>query len=47
MAVSLKKLNEQIMVITGVSSGIGLVTARMAAARGARLVLSDGGLLRA
>ena len=30
MAVSLKKLNEQIMVITGASSGIGLVTARMA-----------------
>ena len=40
MAVSLKKLNEQIMVITGASSGIGLVTARMAAKRGARLVLS-------
>ena len=39
MAVSLKKLNEQIMVITGVSSGIGLVTARMAAKHGARLVL--------
>jgi len=40
MGVSLKKLNEQIMVITGASSGIGLVTARMAAKRGARLVLS-------
>ena len=40
MAVSLKKLNEQIMVITGASSGIGLVTARLAAKRGARLVLN-------
>jgi short-subunit dehydrogenase len=40
MVVSLKKLNEQIMVITGASSGIGLVTARVAAERGARLVLS-------
>ena len=29
------------MVITGASSGIGLVTARMAAKRGARLVLSS------
>jgi short-subunit dehydrogenase len=28
------------MVITGASSGIGLVTARMAARRGARLVLA-------
>lgn len=36
----LKKLNEQVMVITGASSGIGLVTARMAAKRGARLVLA-------
>lgn len=35
----LKFLNEQTMVITGASSGIGLVTARMAAKRGARLVL--------
>jgi short-subunit dehydrogenase len=38
--VKLKKLNEQVMVLTGASSGIGLVTARMAARRGARLVLA-------
>lgn len=36
----LKKLNEQVVVITGATSGIGLTTARMAAARGARLVLA-------
>lgn len=35
----LKRLKDQVMVITGASSGIGLVTARMAAKRGARLVL--------
>jgi short-subunit dehydrogenase len=40
MNVQLKKLNEQVLVLTGASSGIGLVTARMAAERGARLVLS-------
>ena len=40
MAVKLKNLNEQVMVITGATSGIGLVTARMAAERGARLVLA-------
>ena len=40
MGVQLKKLNEQTIVITGASSGIGLVTARMAARRGARLVLA-------
>lgn len=40
MNVQLKKLNEQVIVITGASSGIGLVTARMAAQRGARLVLA-------
>lgn len=39
MTVTLKKLHEQVMVITGASSGIGLTTARMAAAAGARLVL--------
>jgi short-subunit dehydrogenase len=33
-------LNEQVMVITGASSGIGLVTARHAAAAGARVVLA-------
>jgi short-subunit dehydrogenase len=37
---TLKNLKEQVMVITGASSGIGLVTARMAARRGARLVLA-------
>ena len=31
MAVKLRKLEEQVMVITGASSGIGLTTARMAA----------------
>ncbi|MDQ3584865.1 MAG: SDR family oxidoreductase [Acidobacteriota bacterium] len=40
MAVKLKKLDEQVMVITGASSGIGLSTARMAAKQGARLVLA-------
>ena len=34
-----KPLNEQVIVLTGATSGIGLVTARMAAKRGARLVL--------
>ena len=36
----LKPLAEQVMVITGASSGIGLVTARQAARRGARVVLA-------
>lgn len=36
-----KKLSEQTIVITGASSGIGLVTAVMAAERGARVVLSS------
>ncbi len=36
----LKKLKNQIVVITGASSGIGLVTARMAAKAGAKLVLA-------
>ena len=35
----LKKLQDQVVVITGATSGIGLVTARMAAKRGAKLVL--------
>nr|WP_235945785.1 SDR family oxidoreductase [Saccharibacillus alkalitolerans] len=34
----LKPLSEQVIVITGASSGIGLVTARMAAAAGAKVV---------
>ncbi|MFL5242996.1 MAG: SDR family oxidoreductase [Gemmataceae bacterium] len=40
MAVPLKKLADQVIVITGASSGIGLATARMAARRGAKLVLA-------
>ncbi len=40
MRVKLKKLKDQVVVITGASSGIGLVTARLAAERGARLVLA-------
>ena len=40
MAVKLKKLSDQVIVITGASSGIGLVTARLAAQRGARVVLN-------
>jgi short-subunit dehydrogenase len=40
MNFKLKKLSAQTIVITGASSGIGLVTARMAAERGARLVLA-------
>ncbi len=39
MRPKLKNLADQVLVITGASSGIGLTTARMAAARGARLVL--------
>src|SRR4051812_4414297 len=35
----LKPIGEQVIVITGASSGIGLTTARLAAQRGARLVL--------
>jgi short-subunit dehydrogenase len=40
MTRSMRPVAEQVMVITGASSGIGLVTARMAAQRGARLVLA-------
>ena len=40
MSVKLKELAQQVIVITGASSGIGLVTARMAAKYGARLVLN-------
>ncbi len=40
MAISLKPLRNQVVVITGTSSGIGLVTARMAAKQGAKLVLA-------
>ncbi|SDC91733.1 Short-chain dehydrogenase [Massilia sp. PDC64] len=47
MSKKLKKLNEQVMVITGATSGIGLATARMAAEGGAHLVLAarDGDAL--
>jgi NAD(P)-dependent dehydrogenase (short-subunit alcohol dehydrogenase family) len=40
MRVRLKPLGDQVIVIVGASSGIGLATARLAAARGARLVLA-------
>jgi len=40
MAVQLRKIDEQVMVITGATSGIGLTTARMAAEGGAKLVLA-------
>lgn len=40
MAVKLKPLSDQVMVIIGASSGIGLATARRAAAAGAKVVLA-------
>jgi len=40
MTIKLKKLSDQVIVITGASSGIGLVTARLAAKHGARVVLN-------
>src|SRR5262245_30326958 len=40
MAVKLKPMDEQVVVVTGASSGIGLCTARMAAKKGAKLVLA-------
>lgn len=40
MNFKLRNLSDQVIVITGASSGIGLVTARLAAKRGARLVLN-------
>ncbi len=39
MSDSLKPLNQQVIVVTGSSSGIGLCTAKLAAERGAKLVL--------
>lgn len=39
MATPLKALDNQVIVLTGASSGIGLCTAQLAAERGARLVL--------
>jgi NADP-dependent 3-hydroxy acid dehydrogenase YdfG len=38
MKLKLKPINEQVIVITGASSGIGLATARMAAERGAHVI---------
>ncbi len=40
MSVSLKPINEQVIVLTGATSGIGLSTALMAAQQGAKLVLA-------
>lgn len=40
MPIKLKPIGEQVIVITGASSGIGLVTARLAARRGAAVVLT-------
>ena len=40
MKLNLKKLSNQVIVITGATSGIGLATARMAARQGAKLVLA-------
>ena len=40
MNIHLLPLHEQVMVITGASSGIGLVTAKLAASRGASVVLA-------
>ena len=39
MGIKLKRLQDQVIVITGATSGIGLATARRAAERGARVVL--------
>lgn len=40
MSVTLKPVNQQVIVITGASSGIGLATARLAAEQGATVVLA-------
>lgn len=41
MGLKLKRLQEQVIVITGASSGIGLTAAELAAQRGARVVLNS------
>ena len=43
MDIKLKPIREQVIVITGATSGIGLATARLAAKRGARVVLAARG----
>ena len=40
MSAKLKKLADQVIVITGASSGIGLATAETAAKKGAKVVLA-------
>ena len=40
MSVNLKPLKEQVIVITGASSGIGLATAESAAKQGRKVVLA-------
>jgi short-subunit dehydrogenase len=40
MSIKLKKLADQVVVITGASSGIGLATAELAAKKGAKVVLA-------
>jgi NADP-dependent 3-hydroxy acid dehydrogenase YdfG len=40
MAIKLKPLDQQVIVITGATSGIGLATAKAAHQAGARLVLA-------
>lgn len=41
MNITLKPLSQQVIVITGASSGIGLATAKAAAAKGAKVVLAS------
>jgi short-subunit dehydrogenase len=43
MAINLKPISQQVIVITGATSGIGLATARLAAEQGAKLVLAARG----